>query len=170
MVKPFGELAAGEQIALPAADAPYLPIAPTTARVLAVDGGGRPALTVHSVGRGKAFFCPRSLEWLLTMRIEPFRRSPVHRLYRALRSEAGIVPPFESSQPLLSLSVLEDGRGKQLLVAINHGDAPLEEEVRCRRPPRRVVDVESGEELEVREGKFQLSLGPWGVRVLEIGG
>jgi len=42
--------------------------------------------------------------------------------------------------------------------------------MRCRRPPRRVVDMESGEELEVREGTFRLSLEPWDVRVLETGG
>jgi len=169
LVEPFGDLAAGDQVAVPAADVPYLPIAPTQAKVLAVDGDNHPALTVHTVGRGKAFFCPRSLEWLLTTGIEPHRRSPVHRLYRALRSEAGIVPRFEATHLALSLSVLEDENGVQLLVAINHGDAPLKEEVRCQRPPRRVLDVESGEELEVREGKFHLSLGPWGVRVLEIG-
>jgi len=130
---------------------------------------GRPALTVHSVGRGKAFLCPRSLEWLLTSSAEVHRWSAAHRLYRALRTEAGITPPFDTSQPASSLSVLESESGTQLLVVINHGDAPLEEEVRCRRPPCRVVDVESGEELEVREETFRLSLEPWGVRVLEVG-
>ncbi|HIQ05544.1 MAG TPA: hypothetical protein EYH31_07580 [Anaerolineae bacterium] len=170
LAEPFGDMPAGEQVSIPAADAPHLPIVPTKARVLAVDGDNHPALTVHAVGRGKAFFCPRSLEWLLTTGIEPHRRSPVHRLYRALRSEAGIVPLFEARHPALSLSVLEDESGTQLLVAINHGNAPLEEEVRCQRPPRRVLDVESGDELEVQERTFRLSLEPWGVRVLEIGG
>jgi len=168
LVEPFGELAVGQRVALPAVDAPYLPIAPMTARVLAVDQDGHPVLTVNAIGRGKAFFCSRSLEWLLTSGAEVHRWSPAHRLYRALRSEAGIVPLFETAQPLLSLSILEGENGAQLLVAINHGDAPLEEEVRCRRPPGRVLDVESGDELEIQEGTFRLSLGPWGVRVLEI--
>jgi hypothetical protein len=57
----------------------------------------------------------------------------------------------------------------QLLATINHGDTPLEEAVRCRRLPLRVLDVESGAELEVREGAFQLSLERWGARALEIG-
>lgn len=170
MVETFGDLRPKEQVAVSAVEAPYLSVAPTKARVLAVDQQGRPALTINAVGQGKAFFCPRSLEWLLASGAEPHRRSPVHRLYRALRSEAGISPPFEAAQPLLSLSVLEDGSEMRLLVAVNQSDAPLEEEVRCERPPRRVLDVESGEELEVREGKFRLSLKPWGVRVLEIGG
>jgi len=168
LVGPFGDLEVGERVAVPAADAPYLPIAPTTARVPAVDGDGRPALTVHSVGRGKAFFCPRSLEGLLTSGAEVHGWSAAQRLYRALRTEAGIAPPFDTSQPALSLSVLEGEKGAQLLVAINHGDISLEEEVRCRRPPGRVLDVESGDELEIQEGTFRLSLGPWGVRVLEI--
>jgi len=170
LVEPFGDLEVGEQVAVPAADAPYLPIVPTKACVLAVDEDGRPALTIHSVGRGKAFFCSRSLEWLLTSGAEVHRWSPAHRLYRALRSEAGIVPPFDTSQPALNFSVLERGNGAELLVAINHGDAPLEEEVRCRRPLSRVVDVESGEQLEIQEGTFRLSLEPWGVQVLETGG
>ena len=168
--EPFGDVQAGEQITIPATDAPHLPIVPTKARVLAVDGDNYPAITVHTVGRGQAFFCPRSLEWLLTTGIEPHRRSPVHRLYRALRAEAGITPPFDTSQPASSLSVLESEGGAQLLVVINHGDASLEEEVRCRQSPGRVVDVESGDELEVREGTFQLSLEPWDVRVLEVEG
>ncbi len=167
LVEPFGELATEEWVAVPAADAPFLPTAPTTARVLAVDEDGRPALTVHSVGRGKAFFCPRPLEWLLTSGTEVHRWSPIHRLYRALRAEAGILPPFETKQPALSLSVLEGENGAQLLVAINHGDAPLEVEVQCRQPLRRVLDVESGDELEVREGKFRLTVEPRGARVLE---
>ena len=169
LVEALGDLQVGEQIAVPVADVPYLPIVPTKARVLAMDGDGHPALTVHTVGRGKAFFCPRSLEWLLTTGIEPHRRSPVHRLYRALRTEAGITPPFEARHPALSLSVLESAEGTQLLVVINHSDAPLEEQVHCRRLLQRVVNVESGNELEVREGTFRLSLEPWGVRVLEIG-
>jgi len=165
-VSPFGELAAGKRVAMPVAEIPYLPVAPTKARVLAVDEDGHPALTVNAIGRGKAFFCSRSLEWLLTSRAEVHRWSAAHRLYRALQSEAGIVPPFGTAQPLLSLSVFESEDGAQLLVAINHGNIPLEEEVRCRRPPCRVLDVESGEELEVREEAFRLSLEPWGVRVL----
>ena len=168
LVEGLGDLRAGEQIVVPVADAPYLPIAPREAKVLAVDGDGHPALTVHSVGRGKAFFCPRSLEWLLTHGSEPHRRSPAHRLYRALRTEAGIRPPFEARHPVLSLNLLENEEGGQLLVAINHSDAPLEEEVHCQQPPCRVLDVESGDELEIQEGTFRLSLGPWGVRVLEL--
>jgi len=166
LVEPFGELKVGEQVAVPAADVPYLPVVPTKARVLAVGEDGRPALTVHSVGRGKAFLCPRSLEWLLTSSAEVHRWSAAHRLYRTLRSEAGIVPPFESAQPLLSLSVLESEDEEQLLVAINHGDVPLEARIRSQRSFCGIVDVESGEELEVAERAFRLSLKPWGVRVL----
>ena len=180
LIEPFGDLAPGERLAFPAsapeigAEAPHLPIVPTKAKVLAVEveGDGRPALTVHSVGRGKAFFCPRSLEWLLATGVGsphsgPGRsRAPAARLYRALRNEASIVPPFDTTQPALSLSVLEGEEGAQLLVAINHSDAPLEEEVCCRRPAKRVVDVESGEGLRVQDGRFRLTLGPWGVRVL----
>ena len=170
LVEALGDLRAGEQIVLPAADVPYLPIAPREAKVLAVDGDGYPALTVHAIGRGKAFFCPRSLEWLLTHGSESHRRSPAHRLYRALRTEAGIRPPFEARHPALSLNLLENEEGGQLLVAINHSDASLEEEVHSQRPPRRMLDVESGEELKIQEGVFQLSLGPWGVRVLKVEG
>ena len=114
LVSPFGELAAGKRVAMPVAEIPYLPLAPTKARVLAVDEDGHPVLTVNAIGRGKAFFCSCSLEWLLTSRAEVHRWSPAHRLYRTLQSEAGIMPPFETTQPLLSLSVLEDGSGTQL--------------------------------------------------------
>ena len=170
LVEGFGDLRAGERIPMPAADSPCLPVFPTRARVLAVDEEGRPVLTVHTVDRGKAFFSSRPLEWVSAGGRGLHRRPPIHRLYRALRTEAGIRPPFGTAQPLLSLSVLEGEDEAQLLVVINHADASLEEGVHCRRPPSRVVDVESGEELEVREGAFRLSLEPWGVRVLIVGG
>mgnify|MGYP005663335853 CR=1 FL=1 len=38
-----------------------------------------------------------------------------------------VIPLFEARHPALSLSVLESEDGGQLLVAINHGDASLEE-------------------------------------------
>ncbi|MBC7099068.1 cellulase family glycosylhydrolase, partial [Candidatus Bipolaricaulota bacterium] len=168
LVEAFGDLEAGEEIFVPASDAPYLPVSPTKARVLAVDEDGNPALTVHPVGQGKAFFCPRSLEWLLTHGSEPHRRSPVHRLYRALRAEAGVRVPFEARHPALSLNLLENEEGGKLLVAINHSDAPLEEEVHSQRTPRRVVDIESGKELALKGQGFHLSLEPWGVKVLWV--
>lgn len=170
LVEAFGDLRAGEKLTVPATRLPYLPIVPTKARVLAVDGNGHPAVTLHTVGQGKAFFSPCSLEWLLTLGAEPNRRLLAYRLYRALRSEAGIVLPFETGQPALSLSVLENEEGEKLLVAINHSDNSLEEEVRFRKTPRHAADIESGEELEIKEGAFRLSLGPWGVRVLKIEG
>ncbi len=166
MREDFGSLREGEEIRLPAAVAPSLPIVPVGARVLAVDERGDPVITVHRVGKGKAFFCSRSLEWIAAQGTRP----PIHRLYAALRAEAGIEVPYEPPNPALSLSILEDGEGGELVVAINHGDAPLEGVVHSRRPLRGIVDMERGEELEVGEGGFRLSLGPWDVRVLRMEG
>jgi endo-1,4-beta-mannosidase len=170
LVEVFGDLRPGERIVVPAAGAPRLPVVPTKARVLAVDEESRPVLTVHALGQGKAFFSSRSLEWMQTARNKPHSRPLVHRLYRALRAEAGIRPPLEAQNPALSLNLLENEEGERLLVAINHGYAPLEEEVRSWLSLGHVLDIETGEELEVHEGRFRLSLQPWGVRILEIRG
>ncbi|MBC7345747.1 MAG: hypothetical protein H5U03_10075, partial [Clostridia bacterium] len=84
------------------------------------------------------------------------------------RAEAGIRPAFEIRHPELSLNILENAKGEKLLVAINHSDIPLEEDVCSQKVLNRVVDIESGDELEIQGSKFRLPLGPWGVRVLKI--
>ncbi len=164
----LGDLAPGELIPLLARDSPRLPIAPTKARVLAVDGEDRPFLTVHRVGRGKAFFSSRPLEWLLADEGGSCPRAPVHLIYRALRTEAGISLPLEAGHPALSLSVLENERGEWVLIAINHGGTSLEGNVRAFFPLRHVWDIETGDELRGGEHGFRLELGPWGVRALKL--
>ena len=136
--------------------------------MLAVDGAGRPALTLNTPGRGKAFFSVRSLEWALAGGSSP--RPPVHLLYRALRAEAGIAPPCDSSHPELNLNLLESADGERLLLVINHSDSPVEGKVHIRFPLARVRDLESGAEVEVREGMLELHLEPWEVKALKLGG
>jgi hypothetical protein len=173
-VASWDDLDIGETLTVPLGESPHLPISPMRqpqAQVLAVDEADRPLLTGHAIGRGRAFFCAYPLEHLLTYGHEPNAWSHAHRLYRALRAEAGIRPTFSASDPALSLSTLnaQNTEGPaRLLIAINHSLSPVTAQVFGREPLARVVDVESQTEIAVQDGAFTLTVDPWEVRVLAV--
>ncbi|NOZ72358.1 MAG: cellulase family glycosylhydrolase, partial [Chloroflexi bacterium] len=168
LLERFHNLPAGEEIAIAGNSTPCLTVAPTQATVLALADDGHPALTVRDLGKGKAFFAPCSLEQQLIEESESNRWSHVYRLYQALRRMAGIIPLFEATRPSLSLSLLEDREGAQLIVATNHSDTRLQEKLYCPRGDGRVTDIESGEKVGIHKGAFFLGMEPWGVRVLKV--
>ncbi len=167
MTNPFGGFHAGERIELPTSEVPYLPITVTTARPLATDSAGRPAITVNSTGKGKAYFCPRSVESLLSMGDESYARVFVHRLYQALQAAAKIAQPFTTTQPALSLYMLEKDNGTQLLLAINHSASPLEGKITSHQH-QQLLDIETGDDIPAQQQTYTLLLPPWGVRMMKI--
>jgi hypothetical protein len=164
MVGKLGSLGPGAELDVPPAVEPCLPAEPAGADLLASDRLGRPAITVNTLGNGKAYFAPYSMEASAMVN----GRLGLLAVYRALAKEAGALPEFAASTAALSFSVLEADDGNRLLVVLNHGDEPVESDVRTRMPLSRLVDVERGDEVRVEDRTFRLSVGPWDVRVLEV--
>ena len=166
MVEPFGKFHVGDRIELPTGKVPHLPITVTTARTLATDSAGRPAITVNSSGKGEAYFCSRPVEAMLAMGGKPDARAYVYRLYHALEAAAKITQPFTTTQPTLGLYMLESDTGAQLLLAINHSTSPLEGKIACQQC-QQLLDIETGEEIYAQQGMYTILLPPWGIRIMK---
>ena len=82
----------------------FLPLEPAGARILAVDGSGRPALLERKVGLGAMVLCTYPIEHMAarTPRANP---ESTWQLYGALAQAAGIALPLSVSDPRVWLLV-----------------------------------------------------------------
>ncbi|MEV0401263.1 cellulase family glycosylhydrolase [Actinoallomurus sp. NPDC050550] len=131
----------------------YLPVRPTTAEVVAVDGHGRPALLRQRCGDGWTVLCTYPLEHMaaVTPRVNP---EPTYRIYDALAALAGARRPVRVADPRVSADVLVRADGARFAVLVSQADAEL-----AVRP----LVAENG-----HAGGEEIVLGPYGVQVLEL--
>ena len=101
-VEDFGDVAAGSLLRLHVAGEvsarSYLPVEPAGARVVAVDGHGRPALLRHTLGEGTTVFCTYPLEHMAA-RTPWANPEPTWRIYSALATIAGVDRPVRVHDP-----------------------------------------------------------------------
>lgn len=146
-VAPFGELEPGDKLAWRRAGMPRrssrCPVQPTKAEVLAVDQDGRPALLENRVGAGSVVFCTYPVEYYLWSTPNVHQDDQTHRLYRALRTRAGLSTPLDSSDPWVELAWLEGDEGL-LLWVINRAWQPRRVELSC---PAHLRDAVTGERI-----------------------
>ena len=154
LVEELGGLAAGTQLRFRVAGEPsarsYIPVEPAGARVVAVDGHGRPALLRHELGSGSTFFCTYPLEHMAarTPRVNP---EDTWRLYDALASVAGVSRPVRVDDPRILVGRLR-GRGDETVLFVNSSSDTVQAE-----------PVVEGEDALVPSGT--LTIGPYGVAV-----
>ncbi|GAA4614442.1 cellulase family glycosylhydrolase [Actinoallomurus liliacearum] len=131
----------------------YLPVRPTTAEVVAVDGHGRPALLRRRCGDGWIVLCVYPLEHMaaVTPRVNP---EPTYRIYDALAELAGVRRPVRVEDPRVSADVLVRADGTRFAVLVGQADTELEV---------RPLTADNG-----GAGDEEITLGPYGVRVLEL--
>ncbi|MQA77408.1 MAG: cellulase family glycosylhydrolase [Streptosporangiales bacterium] len=161
----FGSLGAGDVLRFRAAgnehSRAYLPVVARDAKVVAVDGRGRPALLLHPVGDGAMVLGTYPLEYMAarTAWVNP---DDGHRLYDALAAYARVRRRVVVRDPrvLADTRVHEDGRwfawfvsesADELTVVPEAGDAEL-------RPLGGGAPV------------AEVTLAPYGVEVLELEG
>ncbi|MEU4653969.1 cellulase family glycosylhydrolase [Streptomyces sp. NPDC023723] len=158
----FGPIAAGETLTFPVAgnedSRAFLPVVPRDARVVAVDGHGRPALLVRETGRGRTVLATYPLEHMAarTAHVNP---EQTHRLYAALGDLAGAARPVTVDSPYVGADLLahEDGRRFVWLVS------QCAEELTVR--PRATGTLR---EVTTGEPATDVRLAPYGVAVLEL--
>ena len=149
----FGALAAGTTLTVRAGGTAhsrsYLPVEPTTAEVVAVDGHGRPALLRRRHGDGWIVLCTYPLEHMaaVTPRVNP---EPTHRLYDALAELAGVRRPVTVDDPRISADVLVRADGTRFAVLVSQ------------------ADVELKVTPQVTPAHEEVALEPYGVLVLEL--
>jgi hypothetical protein len=118
LVAPLGDLPPGATLAFRVGGSPsaraYLPVEPTRAQVVAVDGHGRPALLRNALGDGQTFFCTYPLEHLAarTPRVNP---ESTWRLYSALAVEAGVSRPVRVDDPRVLVGLVRGADSRTAL-------------------------------------------------------
>ncbi|WP_413805958.1 cellulase family glycosylhydrolase [Streptomyces sp. OE57] len=158
----FGGLTAGTSLRFPVAgnedSRAYLPVVPRDARVVAADAHGRPALLVRDTGRGRTVLATYPLEHMAarTPRANP---EETHRLYAALADVAGVHRPVTVDSPHVGADLLVHDDGRRFVWLVSQ--SPDEVTVRpvAEGTPR---DLASG------AATADVTLGPYGVRVLEL--
>jgi endo-1,4-beta-mannosidase len=102
----------------------FLPLEPAGARVLAVDGSGRPALLERKVGRGAVFLCTYPIEHMAacTPSANP---ENTWQIYGALARTAGIAIPLSVSDPRVMVGRLSSA-GNEIALVINVSSEQLE--------------------------------------------
>ena len=115
----FGDLMAGERVSFSVAgnesSRSFLPVEPTSATVLAVDGRGRPALLSRRIGTGSLVLCTYPVEYMAarTPRVNP---ESTWRLYAALASAAGVQRPLAASDPRVMTGRLRTPAGELAMI------------------------------------------------------
>ncbi len=139
----------------------FLPVEPRAARVMAVDGHGRPAVLRNQVGDGEVVLSTYPLEHMASCldRVNP---EPTYRLYAALAELAGIRSPLVVDDPEVFTDTLvhDDGRRFAWLVSQSAQEKTVTPVVRDGRL------LELGTDAPVEK----VTLDGYGVRVLRLAG
>jgi endo-1,4-beta-mannosidase len=175
----FGSIKVGETLRFPVAGnanvRAYLPVEPRGAKVVAVDGHGRPALLRNAVGRGRSsptrrptgderprsgetVLCTYPLEHLAAVgaQVNP---EDSYRIYDALADIAGVARRVTTGDPrvLADTLVHADGRRFAWFVSEHADETTVTPDARGA-----VLRELSGESVET------FTLPPFGVRVVEL--
>jgi hypothetical protein len=117
----LGELSPGSRLSFKVAGTPsarcFLPVEPVDAKVLAVDGAGRPALLRHSVRNGSTVLCTYPIEHMAA-RLASANPEDTWRLYSALASAAGAKRPVRVADPRVLAGGIRTGDG-EIAVYVN---------------------------------------------------
>jgi endo-1,4-beta-mannosidase len=128
-VEPVGDIAAGEIVWFPVGGTPdaqsYVPVEPTTAEIVAVDGHGRPALLRNRLGEGMTFFCAYPIEMMAasTPHANP---EGTWRIYSALAEASGVHRPVRVNDPRVLAGLIQTSDGDGVAVFANWSNELVE--------------------------------------------
>lgn len=109
--------------------------------IVARDHAGNPAIVVHDVGSGRTVLCAYPIEHMLGLTPNAFEDSSSYwRLYRALKSAAGIQSPFSVDHPDVEVGCLS-GEGRDYVVLANHSPHTLRGTVVTSRGKGRIAQI-----------------------------
>lgn len=158
----FGSVKAGEVLRFATGgnenSRAFLPVQPRDAKVVAVDGHGRPALLRHATGTGETILCTYPLEYLASARaaVNP---EPTYRVYDALAEVAGVRRELVVDDPRVFTDTLVHADGRRFGWFVSQHA----EEVTVRpRTGARLVTLGGGPAVDT------VTLPPFGAAVLEL--
>lgn len=97
-------------------------ITPTTARVLAVDHKGIPAISVNAYGKGQVIYVNFPLETML-LKAEEFPQKDYYRIYQTLFSRVLENHEVTVSNPFVGLTLHPEEGGSLICAAVNYSNA-----------------------------------------------
>src|SRR5262249_1571000 len=133
-----------------------------SARVLATDGGGRPALLLRQVGEGALVLATYPVEYFAAS-LPNVNPECSWRLYRALGAQAGIEQMVRSNRPEVLVDGLIHSSGERYVWLGSSSERPISAPVRLRGGGC-LEDLESSE----RRLDTFAELEPYGVRVFRL--
>jgi len=146
----------------------FCPVTPTTAKVVAVDGEGRPAILLNSIGKGKVIFSTYPLEYYLANTHEVYKSDNTYRIYKSLCRMAGVVPTFDSPNPYVEIgNVRCKDESRFLLWIINHDWEKTGGFIKTGLSIKNVVEFETGESLHFKD-RIPFKLPPKEIKVYDI--
>jgi endo-1,4-beta-mannosidase len=160
LVEQLGELRAGSRLSFrvggESSARAYLPVELLAAKVVAVDGRGRPAIVRHELGRGFTVLCTYPLEHMAarTPRVNP---ESTWRLYSALAAAAGVSRPVRVDDPRVLVGRVRGRRGERAIVVNCSSDTVAAEPILA-------------EGVELRRPAGPMMLEPFGVAALHCDG
>ncbi len=141
----------------------------TDGQVIAMDQEGRPALVVHSYGKGKTLLSAYPLETYLAVLPSAFEHpEETHRISRGLMQWAGFTPLFATDVPGVEVAGLI-GAGRGYAVLANHQPAEYLVTVTSRSPLKSVQKIEADRKQPValKKDQWQVEIPAYGGAVIE---
>jgi beta-galactosidase len=172
-VEPFGDIASGTMFHYQAdsSNPRHWPatLDVTEGQVIAVDQDDRPALVIHSFGKGKTLLSGYPLETYLA--VVPSAYEPLettHRIYRALIEWAGITPLFSTNVPGVEVAGLI-GERRGYAVLANHQPEKCLVTVTARHPIATLQSVASDGKnlLTLKNNQWQMEIPSYDGKIVE---
>jgi endo-1,4-beta-mannosidase len=141
----------------------------TSARVIAIDQDGHPALVSNTLGSGKTLLSAYPLEHYLASVPAVFDQpEDTHRIYEAFRDWAGVKPQFRTDRPAVEASVLQ-GKNRGYLVLVNHSATLENVTVFSIKPLRSISRLGADASEAVQRGKsgWSVPVEPYDGAILE---
>lgn len=103
-----------------------LRLIPVTAKVLAYDTDGNPAITVNDYGKGKIVFVNAPVEsYFASAPHVACERGGVEKIYSLVKDLAGVESLVEKSDPLTNFTVHKINETRSLVIAINNTEEEI---------------------------------------------
>jgi Cellulase (glycosyl hydrolase family 5) len=172
-VKPWGPFANGDELELPLGDGELasrgVVLRPSDADVVAVDGGGRPALLVATRGTGAAVTCAYPVETLLAAVPDAHRAADRSwGLYAGLRRLLKDRDAAGSDHPDVTVGELRGPSGG-VVTATNHSDDRVTAAIRLPGGASSVsrIAADGAASPTIEEGAIEVELPPYGAAVFD---
>ena len=172
-IEPFGDIAAGTIFRYPvdAGDPRQWPatLDVNGGQVIARDQDGRPALVVHSYGKGKTLLSAYPLETYLAVLPSAFEGAEdTHRIYRGLAQWAGFTPLFSTNVPSVEVAGLM-GAKRGYAVLANHQAEECRVTVTTRLPITGIQEVgtDGKRPILLNSSQWEMDIPAYGGAVVE---